>query len=117
METMFGFEGVKLDSIHYCPCHPDKGFEGENLKYKKDCNFRKPKIGMLEKARDFFNIDFSRSFIVGDTTRDILTGINAGVSTILVKTGYAGKDYSYDVTPDYVEDNLYNAVSNVIMKR
>ena len=116
METVFGKAGAKFDSIFYCPCHPEKGFPGENKKYKVDCNFRKPKTGMLEIAKSFFNIDYSKSFIIGDSTRDILTGNNANVRTILVKTGYGGKDNIYDVVPDYVENNLFDAVNNVVFR-
>ena len=38
----------------------------------------------------------------------------AGVKTILVKTGYAGKDGKYDCTPDFVTDNLGSAVELVM---
>ena len=51
---------------------------------------------MFLKARKDFNINLHRSFIVGDTTRDIETGKNAGCKTILVKTGKAGQDHDYN---------------------
>ena len=40
-----------IDAFYYCPHHPDKGFEGEIKELKIDCDCRKPKIGMLEKAK------------------------------------------------------------------
>lgn len=116
METRLGKEGAKLDAIYYCPCHPDKGFLGENLKYKRDCKERKPNTGMLDLAREKFNIDYSKSYIVGDSTRDILAGKRAGVRTILVKTGNGGKDAQYDVEPDYVAKDLNQAVHKIILK-
>lgn len=61
----------------------------------------KLKIGMLLKAAEKYNIDLSQSWYVGDTTIDIQTGINAGMKTVLVKTGEAGKDGQYPVQADY----------------
>lgn len=106
IETLLGEEGAYFDDLFYCPHHPDSGFDGEIKELKIECDCRKPKIGLLLKARDKYNIDFSKSFFVGDTTTDIQTGINAGMKTILVKTGCKGKDKKYDVKPDYIIDNL-----------
>ena len=52
--------------------------------------------------------------MIGDHTRDILAGSNVGLSTILVKTGHAGKDKKYMVEPTNITDNLSSAV-NIIM--
>ena len=106
IETLLGNEGAYYDDLFYCPHHPDSGFEGEIKELKFDCECRKPKIGLLLKAKDKYNIDLSQSFFVGDTTMDIQTGINAGMKTVLVKTGNAGKDEKYPVKPDYVIDDL-----------
>ena len=114
METELAKKRAKLDQIFFCPCHPDKGFAGENLKYKRNCNCRKPKIGMLDEAKKRYNLDFSSSYIIGDMTRDILTGKNAGVKSFLVNTGYAGKDGIFDVLPDNYSENLYSAVEAIL---
>ena len=116
LETVLGDNGLKLEAIYFCPHHPEKGFKGENKEYKIECSCRKPKIGLLEKARKSFNIDYSQSFMIGDSTRDILAGKTAGVKTILVKTGYGGKDNTYSVEPDYVSRNLLEAVENIVIK-
>lgn len=47
---------------------------------------------MIDKMVEKYNIDLSSSFFVGDSTVDIQTGVNAGLKTILVKTGQAGRD-------------------------
>lgn len=114
LETLLGKERVYLDKIYYCPHHPDGGFEGEVKSLKIQCDCRKPNTGMIEKAIKEFNIDLSTSFFIGDTTTDIQTGINVGVKTILVKTGYAGNDEKYNVRPDFEAKNLHEAV-NLIM--
>lgn len=83
METLLGKEGAYLDAIYYCPHHPHKGYEGERPELKIDCDCRKPKPGMLLKAAADFNIDLSRSWMVGDGENDIKAGINAGCKTVL----------------------------------
>lgn len=78
METLLGQEGAFTDAIYYCPHHPDKGFEGERVEYKIDCNCRKPKSGLLLKAAKDWNIDLSESYMIGDSERDVLAGNAAG---------------------------------------
>ena len=67
-------------------------------------------VFMAEK----YNIDLTESYIVGDSTVDIQTGINAGMKTILVKTGQAGGDGKYEAQPDYIADNLEKAVEYIL---
>ncbi len=113
METLLGAEGAKLDRIYFCPHHPDKGFAGENLKYKINCSCRKPGIGLVKKAEKEFNIDLKKSYFIGDSFRDILCGRNAGLTTIGVKTGRGCQDGH--IKPDYLKKNLLEAV-NFILK-
>jgi len=114
METLLGRDGVYLDAIRFCPHHPDKGYPEENPTYKVPCHCRKPDIGMLEDCVEQFNIDLSASWMVGDTTVDIKTGINAGTHTALVLTGDAGSDKKYDVTPELTCTNLQEAVEIIL---
>lgn len=114
-ELLYNENGAYLDDIFICPHHPDKGYPEENKKYKVICNCRKPKIGMIQEAAAKYKIDLSRSYIIGDTTIDIMTGTNAGLKTILVKTGLGGKDKSYDLESDFVVENLLEAV-NIILR-
>jgi len=114
MDVLLGEKGAFLDRIYYCPHHPDRGFEGENKKYKIKCDCRKPKIGMLLEAEQDFNIEKKDSFIIGDTTTDIQTGINYGIQTVLVKTGYKGLDSRFSAIPDYEFEDLTAAVDFII---
>lgn len=114
METLLGKENAYLDDIYYCPHHPHKGYKGEITTLKFSCDCRKPKIGMLTTAANKYNIDFYNSWYIGDTTIDIQTGINAGMHTILVKTGEAGMDEKYDVHPEYQVNSLLEAVRIII---
>jgi histidinol-phosphate phosphatase family protein len=114
METLLGAEHAFLDRIYYCPHHPDKGFEGERAELKMACACRKPGIGMVQQAVRELNIDPARSWMVGDTTRDLQTAKNAGLKSILVRTGYGGKDGKYAAEPDYFCDTLKDAVKIVV---
>ena len=78
METDLGQHGVFVDGIYYCPHHTDKGFEGERIEYKINCECRKPKPGLLQKAALDFNIDLSKSYLIGDSSNDIKAGDAAG---------------------------------------
>lgn len=86
MDWNFSDQGVELDGIYYCPHHTEFGDET----YKKDCDCRKPKPGMLLSARDDLNIDLSQSVMIGDKPDDMRAADAAGVKTkILVRTGKA----------------------------
>jgi len=114
MKTLLGAEGAYVDAIYYCPHHPDKGYPEENPKYKIPCECRKPGIGMIGQAVKDFNISPDLSWIVGDTTTDIQTGINAGLKTALTATGEAGKDGKYDVVANINTKNLLDAVNQIV---
>lgn len=103
METLLGKEGAYLDALYYCPHHPHKGYEGEVKELKIDCECRKPKPGMLLKAARDFNIDLTRSWMIGDGENDIKAGKAAGCRTILIGDNNFGQDISVQ--------NLYDAVN------
>lgn len=114
METLLGKGGAYLDGLYFCPHHPAGGFEGEVPELKFDCDCRKPKIGLLKKAQERFNIDLSKSWFIGDTDRDIQTGINAGCRTIFLDTTPNPPIRFVDAKPDFVCHSLSEAV-NLIM--
>lgn len=94
METMLGKQGAYVDALYYCPHHPDRGFEGEVVELKIDCDCRKPKPGMLIAASKDFNIDLSSSWMIGDGRNDVGAGKAAGCKTVLI----GEEDYGQDVT-------------------
>jgi D,D-heptose 1,7-bisphosphate phosphatase len=104
MEQELDKAGVKIDALYYCEHAPED-----------KCDCRKPGIANLEKAAEGFNLDLTNSWFVGDKTRDIQTGKNAGCKTILVQTGKSGRDKDFDVKPDYTVKDLKDA-SIVILK-
>jgi D-glycero-D-manno-heptose 1,7-bisphosphate phosphatase len=58
--------GVNIAAVYHCPHHPD----AKVPRYRKDCDCRKPKLGMFKQAAADFNIDLSSSFAIGDKIRD-----------------------------------------------
>lgn len=94
LETLLGQQGVYLDAIFYCPHHPHKGFEGEIPELKIDCACRKPKPGLLLQAAERFNIDLSRSWMIGDSESDIRAGQAAGCRTALIGDKDFGQEFS-----------------------
>lgn len=104
--------GAKIDAIYYCPHHPEANLK----KYRVRCQCRKPNIGLIMKAAKAHNVALNKSFLIGDRTVDILAGKNAHIPTILVKTGFGGKDGKFNVTPDFVAKDLMAAVA-VIKKQ
>jgi len=103
-------QGATIDAIYFCPHHT----EGTVKEYAVACDCRKPAIGMVMQAMKDFDIDPRASFFVGDMTGDIMTGRRAGLRTILVKTGYGGKDARYDVAPDFVAKDLLSAAHSIL---
>lgn len=116
METLLGIENAYLDHLYYCPHHPDKGFIGENIDYKIDCDCRKPKIGLLERAKNDYNIDFQNSFFIGDSTTDLQTAKNSAIKSVLIRTGHAGQDGKFHIRPDFIFDDLNEAVDFIVNK-
>lgn len=114
LKTLLGEKGAFVDDIFYCPHHPDKGFEGEVPELKFDCECRKPKTGMIDEAVKKYNIDLSKSYMVGDSTMDLELARNAGVKSVLVDTGFAGNDGKYDRSCDIEAKDLLDAVKKII---
>ncbi|MCK5534012.1 HAD-IIIA family hydrolase [bacterium] len=115
MQKLLAQEGAYLDAVYYCPHHPDVG-KGS---YRQDCNCRKPGTGMLEKGRKEFNIDLRQSFIVGDKISDVKWGHKVGAKSVMVLTGYGKGEYQFqrqdwDEQPDYIADDLYEAVKWIL---
>jgi D-glycero-D-manno-heptose 1,7-bisphosphate phosphatase len=110
LEELLAEGGAHVDGIYYCPHHAEATVPA----YRIDCPCRKPGTGMLEKARDELGIDLSRAVLVGDATTDVLAGHRAGCFTILVETGFGGKNGKADATPDAIVADLPAAVDLIL---
>ena len=99
---------AKLDGVYYCFHHP----EGRLKTYRKECDCRKPKAGLLMKASKDFNLDLKNSYLIGDGITDIQAGKSAGCITFLLgnhKCDLCRFLNEEKVKPDFVVGNLYQA--------
>ena len=76
MSDEFARRKIIINKIYYSPYHPVHGIG----KYKRDDRSRKPNPGMIEDAREEFDIDLTESLLIGDKVTDIQAGLNAGIS-------------------------------------
>ena len=118
MEVLLEREGVHLDGVYYCPHHPDIG----NPPYRQRCQCRKPATGMVEDAVRRFDIDCSKSYVVGDRRGDIEFSRKIGAKGILVLTGYGKGEWEnygehWTVKPDHVAADLYDAVQWILSEK
>ncbi len=115
LEWELGKEGAYLDAIYVCPHHPDRGFPGERTELKVRCECRKPGTRLFEQACSDLRIDTANSWMIGDQTRDIEMARRAGLQSILVQTGAAGRDGQFSSAPDNIAADLL-AASDVILR-
>jgi D-glycero-D-manno-heptose 1,7-bisphosphate phosphatase len=103
-----------VDGWFVCPHHPRSTVEA----FRKDCDCRKPRAGMINQARQRFDIDVSRSFVVGDSARDIGMAAAAGVRGVLVRTGDGENELARQESlareAAHVADHLAGAVAWIL---
>jgi histidinol-phosphate phosphatase family protein len=109
LEWEAGKKGAYFDNILFCPHYPQSGFLGEVKELKINCNCRKPDVGMLQLLSNKYNIDKNKSWIIGDSSADIKCGNDFKIKTILLETGFSGKDNKFFNEPDYVFRDLFIA--------
>ncbi len=95
--------GGAIQDIFFCPHVPGDG-----------CNCRKPRPGMLLAARDRYQLDLSRTVMVGDSVKDVVAARRAGCGrAVLVRTGNgetaAQRLAGGRMSPDHVADDLLAA--------
>ncbi len=114
LQLLLEERGDRLDAIYYCPHHPTEGV-GE---YRVACECRKPKPGLLERARRELDLDLTQSWCVGDMARDLDAGRAAGVQGILVRTGKGTGELerlrAEGRPPQWVEDDITGAVRRIL---
>ena len=107
LHRLLAREGAHLDGLYICPHHP----EAREERFRLDCNCRKPRPGLLERAAAELGLDLGRSYMVGDRWSDLRCGAAVGATTVLVLTGYGRGDAAYvgpgqTVQPDHVAEDL-----------
>lgn len=118
LSRMLKSEGARIDGIYYCPHHPDVG----EPPYRRDCECRKPKPGLLLQAASELAIDLGESAMVGDSITDIAAGRQAGCRTAaLVLTGDGRSERELlkgaDHQPDFISQDIAAAIDRILRAR
>jgi len=97
--------GAKIRSVIYCTHNTDDG-----------CDCRKPKPGMIKQAAEGLDIDFRKTYFIGDSWRDIEAGKAMDCRTILLITGKEDplKVKTWKAQPDLIKKDLKEAVEWVL---
>lgn len=103
--------GARIDAVYYCPHIRDA-----------DCNCRKPRPGMLERAAREHHLTLEGSFVVSDRYADVEMAHAIGGSGILVLTGYGRGEYEWNRErwprqPDLVAENLLAATLEILKRQ
>ncbi|MGH7442910.1 MAG: D-glycero-alpha-D-manno-heptose-1,7-bisphosphate 7-phosphatase [bacterium] len=124
-------QGAELDAVYYCPHHPDPLAPADNGglpqgRVKSDpvpalcveCDCRKPKPGLAERAARELGLGLDGGWMVGDKQADLGLAAAAGLKGVLVLTGY-GRDTLKNLeatgrAPEYVATDL-GAVADLIL--
>ena len=115
MNQELAAHGAHVDGIYYCPHHP----EAKEAEFRKNCDCRKPKTGLFDRAAAELDLDLARSYVVGDRFSDLKAAARIGAKGVLVLTGYGRGDLAYvgpglDIKPDHVAEDLYAAVQWIL---
>ncbi|MBZ4219377.1 MAG: HAD family hydrolase [Chlorobium sp.] len=118
LNELLAAKNAGFDRCYYCPFHPDY----PHADYDRFADFRKPATGMVELAiNDYlaegFIVDRGASFFVGDKTLDVECGLRAGLRPVLVRTGHNEEELcrTRNIIPEFVADDLYQAVTEHIL--
>jgi D-glycero-D-manno-heptose 1,7-bisphosphate phosphatase len=103
--------GVILDGIYTCIVAPST-----DDKLAVEHPDRKPAPGLLLRAAAELHLDLKKSWMIGDSLRDILAGQNAGCrGCILVRTGHAMDESHVALAkPFVVVDDLLAAANHIL---
>ena len=97
--------GAHIDAYYYCPHHPD----GKVKQYAVQCECRKPKPGLILEGARRHPIDLARSYMVGDTGRDLGAARAAGLPLVLIDA-----PYNQDLRPDYRVAGVVEAAALIV---
>jgi len=98
-------KGGKIRMVSYCTHASDAG-----------CDCRKPNTGQIKKATKGLDIDFKKTYFIGDSRLDVGAGKNMGCKTILLLTGKEDpiEAKRWQHKPDFIKKDLMEAVEWVL---
>ena len=118
MVRQLAAQGARLDGLYVCTHHPHEG----RPPYRAECDCRKPKPGLLQRAARELDLDLAASVMVGDRISDVAVGQAVGAAGVLVLTGYGRGEWEHQrhewtVKPDHVAEDLLDAVAWALAER
>jgi len=98
--------GGHITDWFYCPHFPDD-----------NCSCRKPKPGMFYQARDKYDLDLSKMYMVGDNPSDMQAGKAAGCKcNIHIRLETAAPEFQSCPEADLTVKDLHEAVGEIIKR-
>ena len=114
LRELLAEDGGIVDAIYFCPHHPERT-SGGAPDFQIACECRKPGTLLLRRAVADFGIDVSRSMLIGDSLRDIGAGLEMGLKSYGVLTGYACRDVErYPDRAPPVPDRMFAEVGEAV---
>lgn len=101
--------GVAVTRNYVSVDHPE-GVEGHQM----DSVYHLPNTGAFYHAAHVDGVDLGRSWVVGDSTLELVAGWRAGVRQAAVRTGEALSDGRFEVTPELISDSLADVVTQLL---
>jgi len=99
-----------FDAVYCCP-----------HQRSDNCSCKKPKTGLIDRAKGEFDIDIKSSYVIGDMgMNDMVLAQNIGAKAILVLTGVGKgsmneyRDTWKDIEPYFIADNVIEAVKFIL---
>lgn len=111
LKELLALHKIVIDEISYCP-HLKTG---KINFYKQDCDCRKPKTGMIMNLVKKYDIDLSKSYIIGDKMSDLELAKNCNCKGIIVLTGKVKKAEITKELPIFAK-NLLSAAEIILKK-
>jgi D-glycero-D-manno-heptose 1,7-bisphosphate phosphatase len=108
--------GARIDAFYYCPHYPT----GVIDEFRKACDCRKPRPGMLRQAAADLDLDLAGSFSVGDRWHDVGAAAAVGARGVLVRTGLGRREEMTPepgIRPAAIADNLAAAAAWIVEQR
>ncbi len=107
VDELLAQQGARLDAHYFCPHLPE---------LTGPCDCRKPGVLLYRQAAEQFQVDFSRSWWVGDRMRDVLPAEALGGRGILVLTGAGPAEAGDEKATRFPQTDDLAAAVDLILK-